>query len=238
MTTTKQKNFELYYAEQTSIQLNENWMICGNLDEENLPDLTIKVSEEKFFGLEVRFAFIDEGERYQNASALKRNESETTKLINQLAEMYYERNEIPINVKIYGELSKDLIDEIVEKLVNHNISKPYDRVEVMWGKIKLYICRIPDVFAGYRRWMSLSDCCGWVRNIDTSYIQKIIDDKNKKYFKYSSNNHYNGDVRLLIVFNKVLNSGKANITDDLSKLNKYQFNKVYILLHTDKVIAI
>ncbi len=230
MTTQLQKLLEIAYAIKTGELLEESWQVEASPDEVNWPDLIVRAASG-VFGLEVREIYIDET---KNGSAKKAREAHNRGLIAELAKTYYESPCIPIKANLLGDIGRQklllsvLKDEAVHLSVFDQVRlEPYD------GCVA-YLTRLPDQFQGYRRWSYLNDVVGWVATLDKDFLQSAIVQKAKKLVKYRSQI---SDVRLLIVSDRIYNSGKAFLTSE-TQCNANGFTSVYYLSYPEAVWTI
>jgi hypothetical protein len=84
------------------------------------------------------------------------------------------------------------------------------RIEPYNGCV-IYVRRLPDYLGEYKRWNYVSDKVGWVSNINKDVIDKVIVGKAKNLPKYATNI---SDVRLLLVSDRIFNSGKAHLENE------------------------
>jgi hypothetical protein len=93
----------------------------------------------------------------------------------------------------------------------------------------IYVLRLPDQLGTYKRWSYVSDNVGWVSNIDKDVIDRVIMRKARNLPKYAMKI---SDVRLLIVSDRVFNSGKARLDDDIT-CDTRGFKHVYYLSYPE-----
>lgn len=201
MTAEIQKWLELRYATKTYEKLGKSWSITPAPNESDWPDIMV-VEEGQNFGLEVREIFPDESTK---GSDNRKNEASNDKTIRDIAKAYYEGEKLPICVKFIGEISDQIT--IVNELwaaSKHMADMDQLRIELSSTTI-MYLRKLPSSFENYSRWTYVSDGVGWVGKLDTDFVQGKIDEKAAKLDKYTRNID---DVRLLLVCNRELNSGK------------------------------
>lgn len=230
MTTTLQKQLEIAYATKAGELLNASWQVEAAPDEVNWPDLIVRAASGKF-GLEVREIYLDET---KGGSAKKARESYNRELITELARAYYACSSIPIKVNVLGyidrqeHLARVLSDEASHLSVFDQIRlEPYD------GCVA-YVTRLPEQFQNYRWWTYIDDQVGWIASLDKDLLQRVIAQKAKRLVKYRS---HISDVRLLIVSNRIYNSGKASLTSEML-CNANGFTSVYYLSYPETVWTI
>lgn len=230
MTRQSQKNEEIHYAQKASELLNEFWSIEESPDEVHWPDLMIS-NEESKFGLEVRNIFKDEG---TSGSYMKEIESIRINRLKALSILYYSQSVIPISLKIRGDIQKNEISEVVEFIQSKvEIIKELEQYEsvVPNVEVKIYIRRLPEELAGYNRWQNISDYVGWVSKLTPDVIERAIKAKESKIDKYSKNIK---EIKLLLVLNRTLNSGRAELPIEMEAIVT-NFSEIFILLYPEKI---
>jgi hypothetical protein len=219
MTRPKQKTEEVVYALSASSELKQKWEIICCDDEMANPDLKISCNGS-IFGLEIRKIFGDEKSK---GSELRKGESIRMKLQRDIVNAYYSNCALPIRVSFNCDL--DNISEIC-KLLNEAV-----KGMGIWGSSKIecnggyfIIDRIPNEFKRYCRWSNLRDSVGWVGKTNPSVIENAVIEKSKKALRYLDKY---SDLRLLLVVDHTLNSGKFDIGS--VEINNYgNFNQIYL----------
>lgn len=230
MTTPLQKQLEIVYATKAGELLNDSWQVEAAPDEANWPDLIVRVASG-IFGLEVREIYLDET---KGGSAKKARETYNRELITDLARTYYECSSIPIKVDVLGKIGQqESFSRVLSDEASHLSVFDKVRLEPYYGCVA-YVTRLPEQFQNYRRWTYIDDQVGWIASIDKSPLERVIVQKAKKLVKYSSQI---SDVRLLIVSNRIYNSGKASLTSEML-CNANGFTFVYYLSYPEMVWTI
>ena len=225
MTTKHQKSLELIYAKKTGELLGESWKVEPSPDEVSWPDLIVTTELGKF-GLEVREIYLDESSK---GSTKKANEKNNLKNIKKLADAYYKINCTSIKADLLGDIGHhDKLLNAIIRGVPQLSEFEQKRIEPYNGCV-IYVRRLPDQLGEYKRWNYVSDKVGWVSNIDKDLIDRAIDEKAKNLPKYANNI---SDVRLLLVSNRIFNSGKACLEDDIT-CDTRGFNNVYYLSYPE-----
>ncbi|MEW5949152.1 MAG: hypothetical protein AB1711_07040 [Thermodesulfobacteriota bacterium] len=227
MTTKYQKCVEIIYAKKTGELLDELWEVEPSPDEVSWPDLIVTTKLGKF-GLEVRELYLDESSK---GSAKKAIENNNMKNINKLANAYYKTTYYPIKADFLGDIGRH--DQILNTLIRgvEQLSEfEQKRLEPYNGCV-IYIQRLPDQLGEYKRWNYVSDKVGWVSKIDQKVIEMAVVEKAKNLPKYSKKI---SDVRLLLVSDRIFNSGKARIANDII-CDAHGFYKVYYLSYPEEV---
>jgi hypothetical protein len=229
MTTNSQKNIEESYALKLAELLNENWKVENAPDEISWPDLLVD-GHGPNFGLEVREIYSDESRK---GSPKRAKESSHIKQVKLICERYYKISSTPIIVKFLGCI-KD-VEKIIDCISAIESLDDFQQVklEPYFGSL-IFVTKLPDSCIKYDRWIYVSDKVGWVSKLNLNIIESKILEKAVKLPKYSE--HLN-DVRLLLVCNSLLNSGKYQIPD-VSELDTQGFTKVYVLKYPDSLSVI
>ena len=227
MTTEHQKDIETIYAIKAGDLLGESWEVKPSPDEMSWPDLLVTTKKEEF-GLEIREIYLDET---NSGSIKKRTEKTRLGIIQQLANDYYKSNSRSIKVHILGDITnhEQILLAITDNaLLLSELEKK--RIEPYSGCI-IHIRRLPDQAGEYKIWEYVSDKVGWVSNVDKKVIDRVIALKAKNLSKYTTNI---SDVRLLVVSDRIFNSGKARVEDDVIS-DTHGFKTVYYLSYPESV---
>lgn len=243
MTRERQKWLEMEFAKETGELLSESWKIMPSPNEDNWPDLIVTTESGKF-GLEVRELYRDEPNEESSAkeceqrqsnkgSSAKRCEQKNLKIIRDLANAYYKVDRPPIKASFLGDISCQ------DELLNEMISAAQPLSELEQAKIEpyegcvVYIQRLPDhpKWRGYKRWDYVSDKVGWVRTNDEELIKMIDEAIREKALRLERYRTNISDVRLLLVSNRLFNSGRDRL-EDIS-CEACGFNAIYYLSYPE-----
>mgnify|MGYP000282296338 CR=1 FL=1 len=228
MTRQSQKNEELYFARKASELLDESWSVEESPNEEEWPDLIVSNQNVKF-GLEVRSIFKDESKTGSNTKGIESIRISRLKL---LADTYYKKTSVPINLNIRGDMDKSEIDDIALFLANAVIQlKEQEKGERDKFGVKFYITRLPPSFENYSRWKNINDYVGWKSKLIQEILVNAVLAKESKLAKYRKNIP---DMRLLLVLNTIKNSGRADLPEDFNNI-KSEFNDIYVMLYPDRI---
>jgi len=230
MTTDAQKEMEVYFAEKAAENLGEIWIVKPSPDEKEWPDLLV-THESKEFGLEVRELYPDESRKGSKKRAI---ESRNHQAINSIAEKYYEISENTIKVDFLGNIENE--DAILSELktVESDLGDfEHVRFEPYRGLV-VHVTKLPSKLGKYKRWAYVSDEVGWVGELTNEKIQEKVNEKSKEIEKYSKNL---SDVRLLLVCNRRLNSGKFTYAPS-GAIDCGGFKEIYFLSYPDSVFRI
>lgn len=230
MTKKYQKNEEIMYAKETGKLLGESWIVEPSPDEVHWPDLIVTTKSGKF-GLEVTEIFLDgmdkepEGYTKKIGGSPKKKDEKTSKLkVKELADAYYKLSSDSIRVNLLGDITQH--DRILNAMMGVVKRPMFEQGEIEpYDGCKIYIKKNPnsEQFKEYKFWQYVSDSVGWVSDINRELIEWAINDKAQKLPKYTMNIL---DVRLLLVSDRIYNSGKARLEEDIV-VSSSGFSHVY-----------
>lgn len=227
MTRKHQKELEKIYAMKAGELLGETWNVEPSPDEASWPDLIVTTELGKF-GLEVREIYPDESIK---GSTRKANEKNNLKNIKKLADAYYKVNCSSIKADLLGDIEHhDWLLKAIIAEVPQLSEFEQKRIEPYSGCV-IYIRKLPDHLGKYKRWNYVSDKVGWVRNMNKEVLDRAIGEKAEKLPQYTKNI---SDIRLLLVSNRLYNSGRDRLNEEFA-FNARGFNKIYYFLYPDEV---
>lgn len=231
MTRPSQKKRERFLAEKAAECLGETWSLGPDREDSKPPDFIV-TEGVRHFGLEVHEIFT--GQQNDAGSHMKREESETQRAVNALRRDYESKKNIPLIVKFVGDMCDENIAAVLPALDAMNLStKPighHDIIEVDEGKAKL---RVYVTRALQSNWFSVNDRAGWVDRNPIDRIAKAIEKKSKKLPRYKECSGLD-DIRLLIVANQIMNSGKL-LLKERPALDLRGFQCVYFFSYPESV---
>ncbi|MEX2454085.1 MAG: hypothetical protein WD470_05245 [Rhodospirillaceae bacterium] len=208
MTQPPKKAFERFIAEEAAKALPKKW--CLGPDREN-PDFIV-TEDESQFGLEIVEIFT--GPQDEHGSHRRRAESETQRVVNALRAEYEKKDDTPLFVKLVGDMHRDNLEAVVPTLHELNLAAESPshqvRFEVVKGpaKLSVYVTR------GLQRadWYCVNDRAGWVNHNPVERITDVINRKAKNLPRYRKDAGLD-DIRLLVVANQRMNSGKLRLEE-------------------------
>lgn len=225
MTRLLKKKNELFFVERAAELLGKRW--C--LENHEHPDFIVTEGMRKF-GLEVCEIFAGE-QIWTNRNRpagfrIRRKESETQQAIDKLRQDYELQAEVALVVQFVGDMCGENLDGVLPTLFALNLAtKPVcyrDDFYVDKGPARLHVY-ITRAFQA--NWFSVGDRVGWVNRSPIDRIAKATEAKAKKLPQYKkSSGLYN--IRLLIVANRILNSGKLALLG-VPPLDVHGFEIVY-----------
>ncbi len=203
MTQPSKKKSERFFVEKAAELLGKKWCLSGP-DRES-PDFIVTEGEQQF-GLEVCEIF--QGRQRKAGSLRKKKEAETQRAVNDLRHKYEQKEDIPLIVKFVGDMCDENMAAVLPTLFAMNLSaKPpghQDIIPVDEGEVTLHVY-VTRAFAA--NWFSVKDCAGWVNRNPIEHVTEAIKKKSKKLPDYKRCAGLD-DIRLLIVANRIKNSGK------------------------------
>lgn len=230
MTQPFKKAGERFYVERAGELLGRTWIL--EPDRES-PDFIVTENGQQF-GLEVCEIFT--GPKNKKGSRKKAKESDTQKAVNALRQKYEANTNIPLVVKLVGDMCAENMADVVPVLLAMGLSnKPYGHqtcVDVDKGhaRLRVYVTR-----ALQANWFSVNDQVGWVNTKPIDDIVREIEEKSKKLPAYKECAGLD-DIRLLIVANRTMNSGKL-ILEEPPALNLRGFQFVYFFSYPEPIIV-
>jgi hypothetical protein len=228
MTTTIQKRREMIYASQLAKQLGNDWSFEYPADELEWPDIVAR-EVGHYFGLEIRE--ISKDKETKKGSKRRANESRNKKMIQEIADRYYQNSNIPMKVQFLGNIDNG--KEILEALMVF-ISCTEDwsdqRIATISGSI-IYATRLPAEIGIYKRWEYVDDKVGWARKIDSNFLIPFVTEKEKRIMNYKK--HLN-DIRLLLVADPTYSSGQISFMGSNIDI-KSEFSEIYLLVYPNEV---
>jgi len=231
MTKPIQKRFERFFVEEAIRSLGVGWTI---FEERDPPDFII-ADGDNHFGLDVADVFA--GSQDEHGSQTKRAESDTQKLLNNLRRQYEAEANVNLCVKFLGRLAPDTLAKVVPELVALDLAaKPLayqTTIEIQVGfeaPLKLFVTK-----GSRSEWFAMGDRVGFVTRNPDPIIAAEIAKKGKKLAQYKS--LVGNDVRLLLVANRIPNSGKIGAKTE-SAFDFSGFSAVYFFPYPEDAIAL
>ena len=231
MTKPVQKRFERFFAEEAIRSLGVGWII----HEERDPLDFIVADDDHHFGLDVVDIF--GGAQDQYGSVTKRAESDMQKQLNNLRRHYEDQTGVTLTVKFLGRVAPDALARVVPELVALNLAaKPLayqTTIEILVGleaPLKLYVTKSirPE-------WFAMGDRAGFVTPNPDPIIAAAIAKKSAKLEQYKS--LVGCDVRLLLVANRIQNSGKIGCKTDAA-FDLHGFKAVYFFPYPEDAFVL
>lgn len=233
MTRTAKKEKERFWAEQAARHLSAAWTLDSDRE---APDFVVTDGDAQF-GLEVTELFV--GHQGHGGSIAKARESLTQRSVNELRREYEAISSIPLVVKFVGNMEVDNLRTVVPALVAHDLpSKPIGYRFVhdttvdhpLRAPLRVHVTKAlrPD-------WFSINDRVGFVERNPYHLIAAAIEGKAKELARYQA--AAGSDVRLLVVADRTMNSGKLLLRGD-TPFDLHGFSAVYFLSYPEGVITL
>lgn len=217
------KHKEQSEAFQASLKLGEEW----ELESHESPDFLVTSAGHRF-GLEITECHI--GPKGNKGATARAKESTNHNWLTEIRRRYEYAGGVGLNLRYRGQVGPIAAEELLQALHNarfetHKPVDRFDRLDLTNGKA--YVFRTLNAY-----WMMLDDRSGRVSH-DGSFLQREIDVKAKKLLKYRE---VCADIRLLVVANRIYNSGKLELQDGFRpKLRG--FDAVYFFSYPSSVTA-
>jgi hypothetical protein len=201
--------------------LAEGLSVAWSFEASEAPDFIVKDGCYKF-GLEVRNIFGDKEEK--NGSQAARGEATRQSRVNALRTAYEAVHPVPLVVKITGNLEMLDRDDFIAALDHsgiHDRPPAHQEVLTITQGIKVFLTR------GTERadWYFLPDRIGWVNTNVQDLVNAAISGKAKRRLRYAA--HCGDDVRLLLVADGIMKSGKLRVMN--GAFDHQGFSKIYLL---------
>jgi hypothetical protein len=233
MTKPAQKREERFFAEEAARLLGIAWDL--GIDREH-PDFVVMEGKEQF-GLEVSQIFA--GQQNSHGSSMKASEANTQRIINKLQRSYETVESVPLVVHFVGNMEANNMATVIPALLAEDLaSKPvgykfvYDTTIAHPARARLRV----HVTKGFRpNWFSGNDRAGFVDRNPHEIIAAAIVKKAADIPRYQ--NAAGRDVRLLLVSNRINNSGKLMLAAD-TRFDLCGFEEVYLFPYPEKVIIL
>ena len=231
MTRAAQKRFERAYVEEAIRSLGVGWSIHEECDP---PDFII-ADGGHHFGLDV--ADIFHGRRTASGSAMKKAESDMQKQLDNLRCQYEARTGVTLWVKFVGRIAPDTLAKVVPELIALDLAAQplayQTTVEILCGleaPLKLHVTKSnrPD-------WLAVDHRVGFVTPTPDPFIAAEIAKKSRNLAQYKS--VVVDDVRLLLVADRIKNSGKMGHTTD-GAFDFCGFKAVYFFPYPEKAFVL
>lgn len=219
---------ERFYVEEAARLLGKEWQL-GPCREK--PDFIVTDREEQF-GLEVVGVFA--GPQNRSGSRMKKVESETQKAVDALRRKYEASGGAPLSVKFVGDMCDENTAAVLGALTEKDVAAKHvghhEVIEVDVGKAMLRA----HVKRAFRAdWFCVDHRVGWVDRNPEDRITKAIYDKAKKLPQYKKCGGLD-DIRLLVVTNRIMNSGKLRL-EECPAFDLQGFQVVYFFSYPESV---
>jgi hypothetical protein len=205
------------------------WVIERAGNDLGEPDFLI-LDNGKRVGVEITQLFADK-KGTTAPSSLKKNESLNLRKLNELANLYYSVQTIPIRVQFVGAGFADLsaVAGRLSELASGLVEMKSQRFEFGGGLIA-HVLRLPISMSDYRRWDIVSDHIGWSVRIDAAMLEGAIAPKRERLKDYKRSVE---EVVLLLYADRLFASGMITDVDAL-EADIGGFAAVYLFAFPDE----
>jgi len=225
VTRPAQKERERFFVEQAANLLGRAWHI-GPEDRET-PDFLVTEGDHHF-GLEVHEIFT--GEQGESGSSMKKLESNKQKFIDELGRQYEATTAVTLKVQFVGIKDAKNLATVVPALLAEDLASKalgYHCVIDLNGGLRLHVTK-----ALRADWYSVDHRVGLVNLNPMPRIVDAVEKKSQQLAKYSR--AAGSDIRLLVVANRISNSGKLTLGEK-SPLDTKGFRAVYFFSYPESV---
>ena len=228
MTLASQKRTERFYVEDAAKRLNRQWHVGADRER---PDFIVSDDSETF-GLEVCEVFT--GQQDSGGAEMKKEESQNQKIVDTLRREFNATDDTPLIVKLLGDMCPENLAAVVPALRTLELSEKqptyHQVIDIDEGEARL---RVHVTVSLRPNWFYVGDRVGWVDKNPMGRITEAVERKAKKLSEYRAALGLN-DVRLLIVANRIMNSGKLMLPT-AANVDLRGFTKVYFLSYPESV---
>jgi len=226
MTKRRSKKLERHYVEFCSRALGAPWAI---VDIGEAPDFLIDENGHTF-GLEVTQAFMDTGQEDGAGSGVRQREGVALRSLDRIRREFEERTGITISVTLMKRPRIAEEREIIEQLVALGLQD-----QPLWTAAQFPRPDAPRNIArrtNHPVWRIVADSAGWVDQRGHVQLQRCIEKKSPSAKVYKGAT----DLRLLVVADAMLNSGKLTVPDGIA-IELMSFTHVYFAAYPKGVTA-
>jgi hypothetical protein len=232
MTRPYKKLLERHYLQSAACVLQCDWRA---LDDREIPDFIVEEGSARF-GIEITEIFA--GSEHADGAILRKQESIRQKRIRDLQRAYEAEESIPLIVQLVGYLSDRNIGQILPGIRSLDLAQ---RPVTYQTNFKIEIGDDPSLSVYVTKslrpnWFYVDDRVGAVRDNARSCITGAIERKSNRLEVYKREAGTD-DIRLLVVANRIQNSGKL-ILGDVSPMDLKGFRTVYFFSYPESVSII
>lgn len=228
MTRSPQKEGERSFVEIAAGHLGKDWSIGQDRER---PDFIVTEGAHRF-GLEVCEIFT--GKQDKKGARMKERESISRKKVNALQREYELKENILLSANFVGDMCDENMAVVLRDLIDEDFANkpPLHRCIIEADKGQAWL-RVHVRRALPAKWLCVNDRAGWVDFNAEERIAKEIKKKSKNLQEYKDNARL-GDIRLLIVANRIMNSGKL-LLKERPTLDRRGFQAVYFLSYPETI---
>ncbi|MGR3517776.1 hypothetical protein [Sulfitobacter pontiacus] len=216
----RQKRSELSIALQAAHFLGEVWELLPR----EQPDFLVS-SATGSFGLEITECQV--GAKGKGGSKLREKESFNENWLKCIRLQFEKKTKTRIIVRYSGEVSQTAGDELLQELLSadFNSREQFKEISLNLTHGKAWASR-----SRASSWTNLDDRVGWVSN-DMTFFQREIDKKARKLDRYRD---ACSDIRLLVVADRIYNSGKLSLPEGY-RPDLLGFDAVYFFSYPEQI---
>jgi hypothetical protein len=218
----RKKKIERFYVEEAARFLSEEWQLTPH----EAPDFLVECSGQQF-GLEITEVHIGPKTK-SGGSDERRIESTNHDWLMGIRTEFAKHSASELRLRYNGPQSDITKQHILSALIAEDFDrKPIlHRLEKSLGQSKFWATKVDYP----SDWQFLRDKIGWVAQ-DGKYLNDAIAAKACKLAAYRK---VCGDVRLLVIANRRVNSGKLKLEENFMP-DLCGFNMVYFLSHPEGI---
>ena len=230
MTRPSKKEGERFLVEKAAEFLGKTWTLGPDREH---PDFVVTEGAQQF-GLEVCEIFT--GQQSGAGSHMKREESETQRAANAIRREYESKKNIPLSVRFVGDMCSENVVAVLRALVAKDFTtKQFGHQEIIdsdkgRGRLRVYATR-----ALRANWFCVNDRAGRVDRHPKKSIIAAIEKKSKKLPQYKECSRLD-DIRLLVVANRIMNSGKL-LLEERTTLDLRGFRVAYFFSYPESIVV-
>ena len=221
------KHEERFYVERTGEMLSLSWTVG---EDRESPDFIISEGDWQF-GLEVSELFT--GPVGRKGSHKKAKESNHQKTIDRYRDIYEAEKAIPLSVRILGPVNDQTMGDLLGQFLQRDFeSMPLGHQIIVQpnDQLKVYVTKAFRSF-----WFRVDDRVGMVNTNPIPIVQERVAMKSRRLSNYHE--AAGEDVRLLLVANRMLNSGRLKLVEQ-SAIDTCGFRIVYFLSFPESVTVL
>lgn len=226
------KKRERFFVEEAAKLMGKTWSLGPDREH---PDFFVTEGAQQF-GLEVSEIFT--GRQGRAGSAVKEMESNTQRAVDALRREYETITNIPLIVKLVGDVCAENLALVVPALVAADLaSKPVRHHAVIAPDTGLRAgLRVHVTKALRPNWFSMKDRVGLVDHHPMPRISAAVKKKSSELPRYRQAVG-SDDIHLFLVANHINNSGKL-VVEEQAQLNLQGFKVVYFFPYPEPVVTI
>ncbi|MDR3558688.1 MAG: hypothetical protein P4L61_04090 [Candidatus Pacebacteria bacterium] len=169
-----------------------------------------------------------------DGSLMKASESKTQKRIDKIRRAYEAAEGTPLDVRFVGIMDADNMEMVLPSLLKEDFSSrpvAYHAVVDTGKGLRVHVTK------GFRsNWYSVNDRVGFVERNPNVILKAAIEKKAQDLAVYQK--VAGDDVRLLLVADRIQNSGKIAINEVQGTFNLHGFRAVYLFPYPESAFSL